>query len=55
MSKEHNNANVLVIGGRVTGKGLAIELVRAWLEAKFEGGRHQKRLDKITNLENERH
>ena len=53
MSKEHNNANVLVIGGRVTGKGLAIELVRTWLEAKFEGGRHQKRLDKITDLENE--
>ena len=53
MSKEHNNANVLVIGGRVTGKGLAIELVRTWLEAEFEGGRHQKRLDKITDLENE--
>jgi ribose 5-phosphate isomerase B len=53
MSKEHNNANVLVIGGRVTGKGLAIELVRTWLEAKLEGGRHQKRLDKITDLENE--
>jgi len=51
MSSEHNNANVLVIGGRVTGKGLARELVKTWLEAKFEGGRHQKRLDKIAELE----
>jgi len=51
MSTEHNNANVLVIGGRVTGKGLASELVKAWLEAKFEGGRHQNRLDKIAELE----
>ena len=51
MSTEHNNANIIVIGGRVTGKGLARELVRAWLEANFEGGRHQKRLDKIAQLE----
>jgi len=51
MSTEHNNSNVLVIGGRVTGKGLARELVRAWLEARFEGGRHQKRLDKIAQME----
>ncbi len=53
MAAEHNNANVLVIGGRVTGKGLARELVKAWLEAKFEGGRHQRRLDKIAELERE--
>lgn len=51
MSTEHNNANVLVIGGRVTGKGLARELVRAWLEARFEGGRHQRRLEMIAELE----
>ncbi|MBE9503311.1 MAG: ribose 5-phosphate isomerase B [Proteobacteria bacterium] len=51
MSTEHNNANIIVIGGRVTGKGLARELVKAWLEATFEGGRHQKRLDKIAELE----
>ena len=54
LSKEHNNANVLVLGGRVTGKGLAIELVRTWLGSGFEGGRHQRRLDKITDLEKER-
>lgn len=51
MAKEHNDANILVIGGRVAGKGLAREMVRAWLEAKFEGGRHQKRLDKIKEIE----
>lgn len=51
MAKEHNDANILVIGGRITGKGLAREMVSAWLEAKFEGGRHQKRLDKIREIE----
>ena len=53
MSAEHNDANVLVIGGRVTGKGLARELLSAWLAASFEGGRHAKRLEKISNLEGE--
>jgi ribose 5-phosphate isomerase B len=51
MAKEHNDANILVIGGRVVGKGLAREMVRAWMEATFEGGRHQKRLDKIRAIE----
>lgn len=51
MSKEHNDANVLVLGGRITGKGLARELVRTWLEADFVGGRHQTRLDKIAALD----
>ncbi|MDO8427517.1 MAG: ribose 5-phosphate isomerase B [Deltaproteobacteria bacterium] len=51
MAKEHNDANILVIGGRIAGKGLAREMTRAWLEAKFEGGRHQRRLDKITEIE----
>jgi ribose 5-phosphate isomerase B len=51
MSKEHNNANILVIGGRIVGKGLAREMVKAWMETKFEGGRHQKRLDKIAAIE----
>ncbi|MDH4227400.1 MAG: ribose 5-phosphate isomerase B [Deltaproteobacteria bacterium] len=51
MSREHNDANILVIGGRVTPKDTAREMVKAWLEAKFEGGRHQKRLDKIKGLE----
>jgi len=51
MAKEHNDANILVIGGRIAGKGLAREMVKTWLEAKFEGGRHQKRLDKIKEIE----
>ncbi len=52
MAKEHNNANILVIGGRVVGKGLAREMVREWMDAVFEGGRHQRRLDKISDIEN---
>lgn len=45
MSRRHNDANILVMGGRVIGDGLAIEIVRTWLTTAFEGGRHQKRLD----------
>ena len=51
MAKEHNNANVLVLGGRVIDEAKAKELVGAWLDADFEGGRHQQRLDKIAELE----
>lgn len=45
MSKEHNNANVLCMGGRVIGLEVALEIVRTWLAAEYEGGRHQRRLD----------
>ena len=51
MAKEHNNANILVIGGRVVGRDLAKEMVRAWHEAEFAEGRHQRRLDKISDIE----
>lgn len=51
MAKEHNNANILVLGGRVLDEQKACELVGAWLDASFEGGRHQGRLDKITEIE----
>ncbi len=51
MAKEHNNANILVLGGRVLDEQKACDLVGAWLDATFEGGRHQARLDKITELE----
>jgi len=51
MSKEHNNANVIVMGGRVLKPEEACEMVKAWLEADFEGGRHQNRLDKISRIE----
>jgi ribose 5-phosphate isomerase B len=51
MAKEHNNANILVLGGRVLDGQKACDLVAAWLDATFEGGRHQGRLDKITEIE----
>ncbi len=53
MAKEHNNANILVLGGRVLTPELAREMVSAWLDASFEGGRHQGRLDKIAAIEKE--
>jgi len=51
MSREHNDSNILVIGGRVTGKDLATEMVRTWLTTKFQEGRHTRRLAKITDIE----
>ncbi|MGI6163471.1 MAG: ribose 5-phosphate isomerase B [Bacillota bacterium] len=50
-SREHNNANVLCLGARVTGGGLALDIVRTWLEAEFQGGRHERRVSKIMDLE----
>jgi ribose 5-phosphate isomerase B len=51
MSREHNDANILVMGERVIGKGVALEIVKTWLDTEFGGGRHQNRLDKITQIE----
>ena len=51
MSRRHNNANILCVGNRVLGLGTGVGIVKAWLDARFEGGRHQQRLDKIHNLE----
>ena len=51
MTKMHNNANVICLGGRVTGEELAYMIVDMWLETEFAGGRHQKRIDKISELE----
>ena len=45
MSREHNNANILCLGARVIGPGLAAEIVRVWMAAEFAGGRHQRRID----------
>jgi ribose 5-phosphate isomerase B len=53
-SREHNNSNILVMGGRIVGKELAREIVRVWLETPFGGGRHVRRLDKIKALETEK-
>ena len=50
-SREHNNANVLAMGGRVLGFGPAGEIVRAWMTTEFAGGRHERRVNKIMALE----
>ena len=47
----HNNSNILCLGGRVIGIGTALELVDLFVSTEFEGGRHQKRIDKITAIE----
>lgn len=51
MSREHNDANVLSMGGRIVATGLADEIVTLWLDTAYEGGRHQRRLDQIAALE----
>ncbi len=51
LSRAHNDANVLAIGGRVVGVGLADEILALWLATPFDGGRHQRRLDQIAALE----
>jgi ribose 5-phosphate isomerase B len=53
MSREHNDANVLAMGGRIVAPGLAEEILSVWLETEFEGGRHQRRLDQIADIERE--
>lgn len=50
-TREHNNANVLTMGERVIGTSLALDIVDTFLSTKFEGGRHQTRIDKISTLE----
>jgi ribose 5-phosphate isomerase B len=51
MASEHNDANILVLGGRVLQLEQALKMVGVWLDTPYEGGRHQRRLDKITALE----
>ncbi|SRR6056297_3344410 len=53
MAREHNDANILVMGGRVLSSDLAKQIVAVWLDSDYEGGRHQRRLDKIAALEND--
>jgi ribose 5-phosphate isomerase B len=51
MIRAHNNANMLALGARVVGEGLALEIVDAFLDSSFEGGRHATRVDMITSLQ----
>ncbi len=53
MSRQHNDANVLAIGGRIVGIGLADEILELWLTTDFEGGRHQRRIDLLMAIEDE--
>lgn len=50
-SREHNNANVLTLGAGLLGANLAVQIVKTWLETRFGGGRHARRVDKITQIE----
>ncbi len=50
-TREHNNANILALGARVVGKGLALDIVDTFLNSEFQGGRHERRIDKITEIE----
>lgn len=51
LSRQHNDANVLAMGGRIVAFELAEEILTLWLNTSFEGGRHQRRLDQITAIE----
>jgi ribose 5-phosphate isomerase B len=55
LSREHNDANVLALGARVTTADMALKIVATFLDTPFAGGRHQRRLDKIAALEHDRH
>jgi len=54
LSRQHNDANVLSMGGRIVAFGLADEILALWLETSFEGGRHQRRLEQIAAEERQR-
>src|SRR5207247_7346934 len=54
LSRAHNDANVLSIGGRIVAFGLADEILAVWMATAFEGGRHQQRIDQISDAERQR-
>ena len=51
LSRQHNDANILSMGGRIVAFGLADEILTIWLETRFDGGRHQRRIDQISEAE----
>ncbi len=53
LSREHNDANVLAMGGRIVATGLATEILELWLATAFEGGRHERRVAQIADIETE--
>ena len=50
MTRRHNDANMLAMGGRTTDEKTALEITAAWLDTEFEGGRHQRRVDMLNNM-----
>lgn len=50
LAKQHNNANILALGGRTTDAGLAVKIVDEWLDTEFEGGRHQRRINMLDQM-----
>lgn len=54
LSRQHNNTNILALGARVVGIELAKMIIEEWLNAEFEGGRHQRRVDMIMDIENKK-
>jgi ribose 5-phosphate isomerase B len=55
VSRQHNDANVLALGARIVGFGLAEEILALWLATPFEGGRHQRRIDQLAEIERQQH
>ena len=53
LTRQHNDTNMMALGAGVVGEKLALEIVDVWLDTGFEGGRHQRRIDKIAALEQE--
>ena len=53
LTRQHNNTNMMAMGAGVVGEKLALEIVDTWIDTPFEGGRHQRRIDKLMALENE--
>ncbi len=51
LAREHNDANIIAIGSRVSGNGIALEMIKTFINTKFQGGRHQLRVEKIASLE----
>jgi ribose 5-phosphate isomerase B len=55
MSREHNDANILIMGGRVLTNSYEVQnIVKTWLQTEFQGGRHQRRIDKIADFEGQK-
>lgn len=50
LTRKHNNANILALGGRITAPGLALDITKTWLDTEFEGGRHRRRTDMLDEM-----